>query len=228
MARVGEGFPLECPNCGGDIGRIAFITEPVPIRKILTYLGERRTRGVEAPGTDDWDTVCADTRKTPPQGDARRFGEPPPDGRAAQVCCSRAVRQPEDRRGRAIDRASLEPSLRAKHLSCVTNHIRYDLFCYTQRQPLRCPQNASHFSSTSSGWPQPSSRRTPLDRGSAWWAVSGIDSSIVPSQRTARLCAAILDRRDTVPAPPLSTAVNSRFEPCRVYFKPLVFRCFSS
>ena len=32
---------------------------------------------------------------------------------------------------------------------------------------------------------------------------------IVPSQRTARLCAAILDRRDTVPAPPFSTAVNS-------------------
>ena len=32
---------------------------------------------------------------------------------------------------------------------------------------------------------------------------------IVPSQRTARLCAAILDRRDTVPAPPFSTAINS-------------------
>ena len=40
MARVGEEFPLECPNCGGDIGLIAFITEPGPIRKILTHLGE--------------------------------------------------------------------------------------------------------------------------------------------------------------------------------------------
>ena len=29
------------------------------------------------------------------------------------------------------------------------------------------------------------------------------------AQRPARLCAAILDRRDTVPAPPFSTAVNS-------------------
>ena len=38
MARVGEEFPLECPNCGGDIRLIAFITEPGPIRKILTYL----------------------------------------------------------------------------------------------------------------------------------------------------------------------------------------------
>jgi hypothetical protein len=39
-ARVGEEFPLECPNCGGDIRLIAFITEPGPIRKILTHLGE--------------------------------------------------------------------------------------------------------------------------------------------------------------------------------------------
>ena len=40
MARVGEEFPLECPRCGGDIRLIAFITEPGPIRKILTHLGE--------------------------------------------------------------------------------------------------------------------------------------------------------------------------------------------
>jgi len=40
MARVGEEFPLECPNCRGDIRLIAFITEPGPIRKILTHLGE--------------------------------------------------------------------------------------------------------------------------------------------------------------------------------------------
>jgi len=39
MARVGEEFPLECPNCGGDIRLIAFITDPGPIRKILTHLG---------------------------------------------------------------------------------------------------------------------------------------------------------------------------------------------
>ena len=40
MARVGEEFPLECPNCGGDFQLIAFITEPGAIRKILTHLGE--------------------------------------------------------------------------------------------------------------------------------------------------------------------------------------------
>jgi hypothetical protein len=38
MARVGEEFPLECPGCGGDIRLIAFITEPGPIRKILTHV----------------------------------------------------------------------------------------------------------------------------------------------------------------------------------------------
>lgn len=40
MARVGEEFHLECPNYGGDIRLIAFITDPGPIRKILTHLGE--------------------------------------------------------------------------------------------------------------------------------------------------------------------------------------------
>ena len=40
MARVGEEFRLACPTCGGDIRLISFITEPGPIRKILTHLGE--------------------------------------------------------------------------------------------------------------------------------------------------------------------------------------------
>jgi hypothetical protein len=35
----GEEFPLECPNCGGDIRLITFITEPGPILKILTLQG---------------------------------------------------------------------------------------------------------------------------------------------------------------------------------------------
>jgi len=40
MARVGEEFPCACPRCGGDIRLIAFITEPGPIRKILTRRGK--------------------------------------------------------------------------------------------------------------------------------------------------------------------------------------------
>jgi hypothetical protein len=37
---VGEEFPLTCPRCGGDIRLISFITDPGPIRQILTHLGE--------------------------------------------------------------------------------------------------------------------------------------------------------------------------------------------
>ena len=40
LARVGEEFPLACPNCGGDIRLISFITQPETIRKILTHVGE--------------------------------------------------------------------------------------------------------------------------------------------------------------------------------------------
>ncbi len=31
---------MACPNCGGDIRLISFITDPGPIRKILTHVGE--------------------------------------------------------------------------------------------------------------------------------------------------------------------------------------------
>jgi hypothetical protein len=40
IAKIAEDFPLACPACGGDIRLIAFITDPAPIRRILTYLGE--------------------------------------------------------------------------------------------------------------------------------------------------------------------------------------------
>ena len=52
IARVEEGFPLECPNCGGDIRRIAFITEPGAVRKILTHLGEPPDPPPLAPARD--------------------------------------------------------------------------------------------------------------------------------------------------------------------------------
>jgi hypothetical protein len=57
LARVGEEFPLECPNCGGDIRLIAFITEPRPIRKILTHMllhTERRTTRTAADLARSW------------------------------------------------------------------------------------------------------------------------------------------------------------------------------
>jgi hypothetical protein len=76
MARVGEEFPLECPNCGGDIRLIAFITEPGPIRKILTHLGE--------------------PLKPPPVSPAR--GPPIDWGELVQVHDDRAIFQATDRR----------------------------------------------------------------------------------------------------------------------------------
>ena len=60
MARVGQEFPLQCPACGGDIRLIAFITEPGPIRKILTDLGEplepQPIAAARGPPTD-WDEL---------------------------------------------------------------------------------------------------------------------------------------------------------------------------
>jgi hypothetical protein len=87
MARVGEDFPLECPNCGGDIRLIAFITEPGPIRKILTHLGE--------------------PLKPPPISPAR--GPPTDWGELAQVHDDRDVFQGRIDELPAIDIHSLSP-----------------------------------------------------------------------------------------------------------------------
>jgi hypothetical protein len=60
MARVREEFPLECPECGGDIRLIAFITDSGPIRKILTYLGEPLERPPVSPACGpptDWSEI---------------------------------------------------------------------------------------------------------------------------------------------------------------------------
>ena len=46
---------------GGPVGGANGVVDLLPFDR-------RRTRGVEAPGTADWDAVCADARKTPRQG----------------------------------------------------------------------------------------------------------------------------------------------------------------
>ena len=85
LARVGEEFPLECPACGGDIRLIAFITEPEPIRKILTHLGE--------------------PLEPPPLSPAR--GSPTDWGELVQVNDERDVFQPSPDELPAIDIHSL-------------------------------------------------------------------------------------------------------------------------
>lgn len=39
IARIYEVFPLRCPNCGGQMRLIAFITHSVDIRQILNHIG---------------------------------------------------------------------------------------------------------------------------------------------------------------------------------------------
>ena len=40
LARLFESLPLICPNCGGDMRSIAFVTEAAPVERILTRIGE--------------------------------------------------------------------------------------------------------------------------------------------------------------------------------------------
>ena len=40
MARIYQLLPLLCPECGGEMRLIAFITEPEPVHRILLHLGE--------------------------------------------------------------------------------------------------------------------------------------------------------------------------------------------
>ena len=40
LARLFESLPLACPNCGADMRIIAFVTEAVPVQRILAHIGE--------------------------------------------------------------------------------------------------------------------------------------------------------------------------------------------
>ncbi len=40
IARIYEILPLVCPQCGGEMEIIAFITEADPIHRVLNYIGE--------------------------------------------------------------------------------------------------------------------------------------------------------------------------------------------
>lgn len=39
IARIYDVFPLVCPNCGAELRLIAFLTEPAPVKHILSHLG---------------------------------------------------------------------------------------------------------------------------------------------------------------------------------------------
>jgi hypothetical protein len=69
-ARVGEEFPVACPGCGGDIRLIAFITDPGPIRRILTHVllhTEWRTARTTARLSRPWPTDRLGRARAGPQ-----------------------------------------------------------------------------------------------------------------------------------------------------------------
>jgi hypothetical protein len=103
--------PTGASSCRSMTSATSFKPRPTNCpRSIVTASDRRRTRGVEAPGTADWDTVRAAVRKMPPQGGRVALREPAPVGRNVRSRCSRVVRQPGDRCGSAIDRAILTTS----------------------------------------------------------------------------------------------------------------------
>ena len=68
LARMDEEFPLACPNCGGDILLISFITQPETIREILEHVGEPLEPPYVTPARGplvDWDDlVQADNERS--------------------------------------------------------------------------------------------------------------------------------------------------------------------
>jgi hypothetical protein len=40
IARIYQVLPLLCPECGGEMRLIAFITEPAPVQRVLLHIGE--------------------------------------------------------------------------------------------------------------------------------------------------------------------------------------------
>lgn len=54
-ARLFESLPLVCPHCGADMRIVAFVTEAVPVERILTHIGEP----AKPPPTDSASTGLA-------------------------------------------------------------------------------------------------------------------------------------------------------------------------
>jgi len=62
LARLFKSLPLVCPNCGGDMRIVAFITEVAPVRRILDPIGEpaEPPRISPARGPPAWDDPPVD------------------------------------------------------------------------------------------------------------------------------------------------------------------------
>ena len=69
LARIYEVFPLVCPNCGGAMRIIAFITDGPTVRDILVHLGAPIAPPTVAParGPPLWELPPAGQREIDPQ-----------------------------------------------------------------------------------------------------------------------------------------------------------------
>jgi len=64
IARIYDVFPLVCPQCGGELKIVAFLTEADPIQRILIYTGEPATPPRIAPARAPPDWLEADFDQT--------------------------------------------------------------------------------------------------------------------------------------------------------------------
>ena len=64
IARIYDVFPLVCPQCGGELKIVAFLTEADPIQRILIYIGEPATPPRIAPARAPPDWLEADFDQT--------------------------------------------------------------------------------------------------------------------------------------------------------------------
>jgi len=60
IARIYQVLPSLCPECGGEIRLIEFITEPEPMQRILLHFGEPATPPPISPARSPPVTECFD------------------------------------------------------------------------------------------------------------------------------------------------------------------------
>ena len=88
IARIYEAFPLICPQCGGELKIVAFLTEADPIQRFLIHMGEPATPPRIAPARAPPEWLEADFDQTP-HNDSEEAGPIPEfDKSAGEPICT--------------------------------------------------------------------------------------------------------------------------------------------
>ncbi|WP_045227370.1 hypothetical protein [Methyloterricola oryzae] len=77
IARIYQVVPLLCPECGGEMRLIAFITEPGPVQSVLFHIGEPAKSPPISSGRSPPVMKCFDWDQSTAHGAER--GEPDPE-----------------------------------------------------------------------------------------------------------------------------------------------------